>query len=614
MRWLRWLAVAVAAVAVPGVAVVAYVATLDLNTYKADVQAAIEGATGRRVAIAGPLDLAWTPGPSLTVSAVRIANADWGSEPDMVSVGRLGVGVRLLPLLTGSMAITRLELSDVRLLLERGADGRANWDLGGASLGGPSGGAGAAVPDISQLDLERVAVLWKPGPKAAVREIRVDRLNLAEAAGGLAVTLAAELDGEPIEMSGTLPAAATLRDPAAVLPVDLKGSLAGKPFALAASLRVEAAAARLRADPLDLAYGELAARGAATVDLAGARPRIDGRLEADSIDLSGVAGGSAAKGTADPLDRPLPLDLLTAVDLRMELAAARLVVAGIAVDAATATATLADGVLTLDPVAGRVAEGPVTGRIALDAGKHPAQLALAASASGMAMGTLYRALTGEALVEGRGDAVLDLRGTGTTPRALLGSARGVSRLVIRDGVILNRYWELIAEDVATRFLPFVNDADRGRLNCLVSRFDIDKGIATATVLMVDSERVTVAGEGTVDLAAQTLDMRLVPRPKDPSLFSLATPILLTGPVSDPRPAPDPVAVAKGLGALAVGVGLGPVGVLLPFLSAGSADAPCPDAIAAAAREPGAAGGRSRKEQDKPGGIKGLFDSLRKAIE
>ena len=232
----------------------------------------------------------------------------------------------------------------------------------------------------------------------------------------------------------------------------------------------------------------------------------------------------------------------------------------------------------------------------------------------MDMGTVYRALMDEALIEGRGDALIDLRGTGNTPKALLGSSQGVARLVVHEGVILNRYWELIAEDVATRFLPFVTEADRGRLNCMVGRFDIEKGIADATVLMVDSERVTVAGEGTIDLAAQTLDMRLVPRPKDPSLFSLATPILLTGPLSDPRPTPDPVAVAKGLGSIAATTALGPVGLLLPFLSTGNADQPCPAAIATAEGKRVPASEKRSKEQDKSGGIKGLFEGLRKAIE
>lgn len=152
------------------------------------------------------------------------------------------------------------------------------------------------------------------------------------------------------------------------------------------------------------------------------------------------------------------------------------------------------------------------------------------------------------------------------------------------------------------------------MNCLASRFVISKGIADATVLMIDSDRVTVGGEGTVNLARQTLDMRLVPMPKDPSLFSLATPILLKGPISDPRPTPDPVAVAKGLGSLAAGAVVGPFALLLPFVSAGSTDNPCPDAIAAAEGKRLTTKPKARKEPDKPVGIKGFFDNLRKSIE
>ena len=137
---------------------------------------------------------------------------------------------------------------------------------------------------------------------------------------------------------------------------------------------------------------------------------------------------------------------------------------------------------------------------------------------------------------------------------------------------------------------------------------------TTTIRLMCGLLTPDGGEGTVDLAAQTLDMRLVPRPKDPSLFRLAPPILLTGPLSDPRPAPDPVAVAKGLGGIAASTALGPLGLLLPFVSSGSADRPCPEAIAAAEakRVPGTS--KSTNEQNNSGSIKGLFESLRKAIE
>src|SRR3546814_6773251 len=67
-------------------------------------------------------------------------------------------------------------------------------------------------------------------------------------------------------------------------------------------------------------------------------------------------------------------------------------------------------------------------------------------------------------------------------------------------MILNEYWELVAADLATQFVPSEGGADPGRLNCLVGRFDIENGVADATVLMIDSERVLAGGEGTVSPA------------------------------------------------------------------------------------------------------------------
>src|SRR3546814_13534151 len=89
MRRLRLLAAAFAAVVVLVLVAVVYLATLDLNAYKGEIQAAIQDAIGRPVEIEGPLRLAWSPTPSVDASEIRIANADWGSEPDMATVGRL---------------------------------------------------------------------------------------------------------------------------------------------------------------------------------------------------------------------------------------------------------------------------------------------------------------------------------------------------------------------------------------------------------------------------------------------------------------------------------------------------------------------------------------------
>lgn len=617
MRRLRWLIAAIATVVVLGAAAVVFVATLDLNAYRDDVRAALESAIGRRVVIDGRLGLAWTGGFGLTAADVTVANAAWAKEPEMASVGSLAVGVDLLPMLSGEVVIRRLRMADVRLVLERNADGHGNWELpgaGGASGGGAAAGGGS-LPTIGKVDLARVTVIWKSGPGTAEQVYRIDQLSLSgdDPANPVALSLAADFDGDPVALTGSLPGWQAIRQSGAALPVDIKGTVGGKAVALAATFRVGDDEI-VQADGIKASYGDLDATGELTVALAGERPRITGKIAAGTVDLAKLGGEGKAKSGGPALDRQLPADNLKAVDADLALSADRLIADRWIVDKLTASLKMENGVVTIDPLTGTMADGPVAAKVELDAGKGLPRLAVSGKAGGMDMGKLYRALTGDALIQGRGEAAFDLHGRGDTVRGLLRTADGYTRLVVREGAIMDRYWELIAEDLTTRFLPFVNDGDRGKLNCLVSRFEMSNGIARSKVLMIDSDRVTVAGDGKIDLGAQTVDMRLVPRPKDPSLFSLATPILLTGPLSDPKPAPDPVGVAKGIGGIAAGAMIGPIGVLLPFLSAGNEDNPCPAAIAAAEGKTGAGGSKATKEQDKPGAIEGLFNKLRKSIE
>jgi hypothetical protein len=61
---------------------------------------------------------------------LRIANADWSDRGDMVDIGLLDVTVDLWPLLGGRIVVPSLELRDASVLLERRADGTANWSFG----------------------------------------------------------------------------------------------------------------------------------------------------------------------------------------------------------------------------------------------------------------------------------------------------------------------------------------------------------------------------------------------------------------------------------------------------------------------------------------------------
>lgn len=623
MRWMRILAGVVGVFAIAAIGLVIFVATLDLNAYKAEIEAAVEEATGRRLAIDGDIHLVWTPRPTLTTDTVHFANAPWGSRPEMATVGQLEVAVEIVPLISGTIDMHRVTLADVDLLLERNADGAVNWAFAGENEGTGAGSEPASVPLLRQVSLKDITVTWLPEPGGDGQTVRIATLEMAAAgtSAPLDVAFEADLDGESVRLTGTLPSVSEALRTGATLPVDLSGRLGAHEIAFAAYLRYarsrNGALASVEADRLSFGFDGLTVNGSASAVLDGPRPVVRVDLKTDAIDLPDAEGS----GEGDALEAALPFGLLNLADGDVELALGRLSAGDLTLTDITLRAVLRDGVLTVDRADALLADGRIEASAVVNAAETTPSQSMTATWREADFGKLARNLHGSDTLEARGNAALDLAASGASVRDMVASLGGSAWIVANQGRISNDDWELIAEDLTTKFLPFIEETDRGTLNCAVGRWTLKRGVAETGILMIDSDRVTIAGEGTIDLARERLDMRLVPNPKDASLISLATPILLTGALRDPQIAPDPLAVAKGIGSVVGGAAIaGPFALLLPFVSSGSDEPACAEAIAIAEGRKampagaGSGGGASREQRDKPGGIKGLFDSLRKAVE
>ena len=73
-------------------------------------------------------------------------------------------------------------------------------------------------------------------------------------------------------------------------------------------------------------------------------------------------------------------------------------------------------------------------------------------------------------------------------------------------------------------MPGGPDTNDTKFKCLVTAFDIKKGIATNTALLFETEKIVIKGGGKINLQDETIDMQIEPKPKDASLLSLAVPI------------------------------------------------------------------------------------------
>ena len=133
-------------------------------------------------------------------------------------------------------------------------------------------------------------------------------------------------------------------------------------------------------------------------------------------------------------------------------------------------------------------------------------------------------------------------------------------------------------DLVAAIMPWADrTGDSTALNCLVARFRIRNGIADAEHLLIDTGKITVTGTGQIDLGTEGIDLKLDPRPKDPSLISLATRMRVTGTLAEHSAAPDAIGLATGAATglmLAIGE-LNPLALMLPFISIGTGVAnPC----------------------------------------
>lgn len=63
-------------------------------------------------------------------------------------------------------------------------------------------------------------------------------------------------------------------------------------------------------------------------------------------------------------------------------------------------------------------------------------------------------------------------------------------------------------------------------------FRLEDGYVQPDVFLLDTTRIRVEGEGSIDLQTGAIGMSFRPRPKRPQFFSLATPVNITGTILD----------------------------------------------------------------------------------
>ncbi|HSN21861.1 MAG TPA: AsmA family protein [Usitatibacter sp.] len=255
----------------------------------------------------------------------------------------------------------------------------------------------------------------------------------------------------------------------------------------------------------------------------------------------------------------------------------------LAVESLDTHIVLKDALLRLDPLDFGYAGGHITSVVDIDGRAKPVRGHLEANVQGVKLAQLVpkspadgdgdggaSAKTADAVKEALGvlygRAKLD--GTGRSVAQLLGTSDGRITLAVDGGMVSDLLVNLLELDMQDVLKLLGTKNQKTQLRCAVGGFAVKGGVVKPDAFVVDTEDSQVKVNGSLSLAEESLDLTVHPLPKDPSFFSLRSPIDLEGPLRHPkmRIHKGPIA-ARIAGAVALGA-VNPALAILPFVDNG----------------------------------------------
>ncbi|MBW1766190.1 MAG: AsmA family protein [Deltaproteobacteria bacterium] len=516
---------------------------------------------------------------------------------------------------------------------------------------------------FNQLLIENGKLAYRDGVSGKSYQVMLTRVTTSSA--GMESPLKINLDGdyqkEPFNLSGTIGPLAALTDPgknfslnmtakALNATVTLDGyikdvmsqrgmdlgfniqvpslkkisELAGKPLPPIEALKVTGRASdtgkkSYKISDLKVSFGNNEVKGSIELALAKKTPAIAATISSQNLDLRPLFPKSREQQEPDVKEKkpakkakkvfpddPLELDALKQVDADAKLRIGKMILPQLAVSDLKVDISLRGGHLKVMPLKATIGGGALDGSVFLRPQGKAIAVVTKLKVKGFQFGSMLKEMNITELIEGNIDVDIDLKGQGASVAELMSGLDGYTSIIMGQGRIHNKYIDLLGRELSSGIFRLLNPVkvkkDYTAINCMVSRFDIRKGIADSTALVFDTPRMSVVGTGKINLGTEKLSLSLNPSPKKGlggfslSLGELAKPFKLAGTLAEPSLAIDPTKAALAIVKTVGGVALfGPAGIAAALMSKSKGDEnPCLSAI-----EAEKSGVKSEKKAKKP---------------
>lgn len=490
MRRLIILVFIVAGLIGAAIAAAPFIAATDLA--KQRIAAQIEGWTGRPVTFAGEPQVKLFPFLSLTIEDATIGDASGTSDQPFVVMDILTCKLRLLPFLIGRVDVAEFQLVRPQLRLSVDADGRKNWDMMNGSVateateeqtshasGNPDGVSHTKLGRFKIMDGTVTFDDARNGRHEILSAVSIN-LSWPEIANAISGSGEFTWRGEVVEFNNSIsdPLKLIAGDPSAlrfaIASKPLRASFVGTAHSLAdlqlagtttvttPSVRrvaewfgVEMAkASTLGAGRIDgeldwigssLSFSDAqieldgnSAEGALSVSFADQRPRLQGTLAVEDLDLTAYLETIQASVTANGPWRlsPITIPILGAVDADIRLSANKILLGSAEFGTSAASLTVTDDQMTVSIGEAEFYGGSLEAYAEAQLSDGAVTASADISVENTSAKKVLTNLAGMSFFDGQASTTANLSGHGETWGALAESLTGTASLDVADGMLV----------------------------------------------------------------------------------------------------------------------------------------------------------------------------------
>ena len=547
---------------------------IPTETYKPRIEAAATAALGRQVSIGNDLSIRIFPKTAFRVSDLTIANAEGFEGDTLARVKRANVGVKLFPLLSGSVEVDQFVLTEPAINLIRKADGSVNWNLAAGVDDQPTDDTTSSsqprdlrLGDVRIVDGRAAYKDETAGRTFAAEDIDVSIL-LTSLKAPLEVDGAMIFQGEPTKIDIILTDLATLMaGDAANLkldvavgettagadlsvvsgetlsytgPIDFKApdlpafaALAGAALAdapgfdsLALAGDVDGGATEMRLNGANIGFDEIDAQGSMTLKWSAEKPRASGVLSTELLDLRPYmpAPSTSAEGFPEWSTAKMDFTGLRNIDADFDISADEILLNDLKIGESRLKLSVENGRMTADIPELAMYGGQGSGRIVVNARGSTPSFAGNFDMDAVNAQPLSLDLMKHDNLLGLGAFKLDFTASGDSQAAIMSSIDGAGGFDLSNGALKGVNIAKLAQAANSLRSGGINPAalanavstargprEETDFSTFLSNFSIADGLVDAPTISLSGPFVTMTGKGQVNLAAQTIDLRLAPK-------------------------------------------------------------------------------------------------------